>query len=102
MGGKKDAAYIADLCQGQMEDLFSEDKHQTMFGTLKDTTNLFFFDGASNVQKAGEILTVHYPRVHCLKGAAHAVVFFLSDIAKLPPICVSFCCALNLQMMYLI
>ena len=90
MGGKKDAAYITDLLQGQMEDLFLEDKHQTMFGTLKYTTDLIFFDGVSKVQKTREILTVRYLCTHCLKGAEHAVALFFSDITKLPLICVGF------------
>ena len=46
-GGKKDASYIADLFA----------KHVEEYDPIKRNTNLFFFDGASNVQKAGKVLT---------------------------------------------
>ena len=31
-------------------------------------TDLFFFDGASNVQKAGQVLMAKFPRTFCLHG----------------------------------
>jgi len=89
VGGKKDASYIADLFRNQMEELFSDPKHARMFGTLKENTDTFFFDGASNVQKAGEVLSVHYPRAVCLHGAEHVISLYFADISKLPPIKVS-------------
>ncbi len=62
-----------------------------MYGRLKDNTDVFFFDGASNVQKAGLVLEQKYPRAHTLHGAEHVISLFFSDIAKLVPIKVSYC-----------
>ena len=41
------------------------------------------FDGASNVQKAGAILSIHFPRVTCVHGAEHVVSLFFNDVFKL-------------------
>jgi hypothetical protein len=45
-GGKKDASYIADIFEDKVEEY---DPNHT-------STDLFYFDGTSNVQKAGEVL----------------------------------------------
>jgi hypothetical protein len=45
-----------------------------------------FFDGASNVQNAGAILRVTYPRVTRLHAAEHVPALFFKDISKLAPI----------------
>lgn len=74
-GGKKDAEYIAELFKPHMEQLDSKK-------TLIDTV---FFDGASNVQKAGELLEVDFPMVTVLHGAEHVVSLFFADIAKKIP-----------------
>ena len=47
---------------------------------------MVYFDGASNVQKAGKALAAAYPRVTSLHGAEHVVSLFFSDISKLGPI----------------
>ena len=41
-----------------------------------------FFDGASNVQKAGQLLAAKYPRMHVHACAAHCVSLFFSDICN--------------------
>ena len=41
---------------------------------------LFFFDGASNVQNAGELLRVKHPRITVGHGAEHVVSLFFSDV----------------------
>ena len=46
LGGKKDATYIADIFAAKVEEY--EPNHQL--------TDVFYFDGASNVQKAGQVL----------------------------------------------
>ena len=73
-GGKKDASYISkmfeeDVCEYDDDKLF---------------TDIFFFDGASNVQKAGRMLTVKYPRATCCHGGEHVLALFFSDLAKHP------------------
>jgi hypothetical protein len=45
-GGKKDAQYIAELFEGKVLE----------YNPQLLCTDVFYFDGASNVQKAGEIL----------------------------------------------
>jgi hypothetical protein len=75
-GGKKDAFYIADYMLEVV----------TKFDPLKELTDIFYFDGVSNVQKGGQVLEVIYPRSYCLHGGEHVVSLFFDDLAKLPPI----------------
>jgi hypothetical protein len=75
-GGKKDATYIARLFEPHLKTL----------DPTKKVVDLLYFDGASNVQKAGQILCAKYPRVTCLHGAEHVVSLFFDDISKLPAI----------------
>ena len=76
VGGKKDAPYIAGIFLPHLE------KHDPN----KCLADLVFFDGASNVQKAGRILEAKYPRLTCLHGAEHCVALFFTDIADFPQI----------------
>jgi hypothetical protein len=71
-GGKKDASYIAQL----LEDVVSE------YDPLKTRTNIFFFDGASNVRKAGLILQAKFPRATALWGGEHVCSLFFVDLSK--------------------
>ena len=82
-GGKKDAVYIASLLE---EVILPYDPDRTR-------TTIFWFDGAGNVQKAGRILEVMFPRAYSLHGGEHVISLFFSDIAKLPQIkvCLCFC-----------
>ncbi len=75
-GGKKDASYIAKLFE----------QHMRTLDPTKKVVVLLYFDGASNVQKAGHILCAKYPRVTCLHGAEHVVSLFFDDISKIPAI----------------
>jgi len=75
-GGKKDASYVADLVEVKV---LEYDPH-------KLCTDLFFFDGASNVQKAGEVLMARFPRTFCYHGGEHVVALFFSSIAKIKPV----------------
>jgi hypothetical protein len=72
-GRKKDASYIADLF----------DKKVMEFNPLKTCTDVFYFDGASNVQKAGEVLMARFPCSFCFHGSKHVVSLFFSSIAKI-------------------
>ena len=78
-GGKKDAPYIASLFE----------THLLVLDEQKTLVDLFYFDGASNVQKAGRLLSVKYPRAVCLHGSEHVVSLFFSDLAKMRPFKVS-------------
>jgi hypothetical protein len=71
-GGKKSASYIAECLITHMKSL---DPNKTF-------TDLVIFDGASNVQKAGEIVAEEYPLVSVTHGGEHVVSLWFSDIAK--------------------
>jgi len=75
-GGKKDAVYVASLFEEKVAE----------FDPRNQLTDVFFFDGASNVQKAGEVLMAKYPRSFSFHGGEHVVSLFFSSIAKLKPI----------------
>ena len=75
-GGKKDATYIAGLFKPHLKELDPQ----------KALVDLVYFDGASNVQKAGNILGAHYPCVTCLHGSKHVVSLFFGDLSKLSAI----------------
>ena len=49
--GKKDALFIANIFSGLFLD----------FDVGKNRADIFYFDGASNVQKAGAVLEVRFP-----------------------------------------
>ena len=42
------------------------------------------FDGASNVQLAGELLNIHYPNITVMRGVEHTVSLFFNDVSKIP------------------
>lgn len=71
-GLKKDARYVASELEPLMLEL---DPEKTLF-------DLAAFDGASNVQKAGKILEVIFPRVTTIHGAEHVMSLFFDDIFK--------------------
>ncbi len=75
-GGKKEASYIADL----FEEKVLEYDPQKLY------TDVFYFDGASNVQKAGDVLMARFPRSFCFHGGEHVVSLFFSSISKIKPI----------------
>ena len=47
---------------------------------------MFYFDGAANVQKAGDVLMAKFPRSCCFHGGEHVVSLFFSSITKIKPI----------------
>jgi hypothetical protein len=81
-GGKKDASYIANMFEEKVME----------YDSLKICTDLFYFDGVSNVQKAGEVLMAGFSHSFCFHGGEHVVSLFFSSIAKIKPIKV--CCVL--------
>ena len=52
--------------------------------------DLFYFDGASNVKKAGEVLEVKYPRTFAYHGGEHVIALWFTSIAQIPEIKVCF------------
>jgi hypothetical protein len=78
-GGKKDASYIADLFKEKVME----------YDPMKTCTEVFYFDGASNVQKAGEVLMARFPCSFRFHGGEHVVSLFFLSIAKIKPVKVS-------------
>jgi hypothetical protein len=78
-GGKKDESYIASLFEAKVAE----------YDPGNVNTDVFFFDGASNVQKAGEVLMAQFPHSFCFHGGEHVVSLFFSFIAQIPQIKVS-------------
>jgi hypothetical protein len=77
-------SYIADLF----------DEKAMEYDLLKTCTDVFYFDGESNVQKAGEVLMARFLCSFCFHGGEHVVSIFFSSIAKIKPVKV--CCAFAL------
>ena len=77
-GGKKDAKYIAKVIMPLIQQIESEE--DILKRKSQGTVDLVFFDGASNVQNAGEILRAFNPRITVGHGAEHVVSLFFSDV----------------------
>ena len=75
-GGKKDATFIAELFEVKVLE----------YDPQLLCTDVFYFDRASNVQKAGEILMAKFPRSFCFHGGEHVVSLFFSSLAKIKPV----------------
>ncbi len=76
LGGKKDATYIADVFVEKVDEY--DHNHQL--------TDVFYFDGAANVQKAGQVLMAKYPSTFCCHGGEHVVALFFTSLSKIKPI----------------
>jgi hypothetical protein len=72
-GGKKYAGFIAGSYLPHMKKIDPD----------KQLIDCVFFDGASNVQKAGNIMQVHYPRVMVLHGVEYVVYLFFKDLSNI-------------------
>ena len=76
-GGTKTGVYIAGLVKEQMDLLDPE----------KNLIDVVSFDGASNVQKAAQILQADCPRLFVIPAVEHSVSLFFSDLAKIEEVC---------------
>ena len=56
------------------------------FDAEKIRVGIFYFDGASNAQKAGSLLGVRFPRTVTYHGGKQVVALRLFNIAKIPEI----------------
>ena len=50
----------------------------------KSVIDVIMFYGASNVQLAGELLQIRYPKITVMREVAHTVFLFFNDISKFP------------------
>ena len=48
--------------------------------------DVFYFDGAGNVQKVGRLLEARFSRTTCLYGGEHALALWFAKVAKIPVI----------------
>jgi hypothetical protein len=79
-GEKKDALYIANLF----------DEKVMEYKPLKTCTDVYYFDGAINIQKAREVLMARFSWSFCFHAGEHVVSLFFFSIAKTKPVKV--CC----------
>lgn len=74
-GGKKDAYYIAMKMLPKMKEV---DPCKSLF-------HLIAFDGASNVQKAGVLMSQHFPRCTVIHSKEHVVHLVVKKVFELRP-----------------
>ncbi len=70
-GGKKDATYIDEIFQEKVNEFDLDGRN----------TDVFFFDGASNIQKVGQILCQTFPKLYCFCRGEHVLSLFFSDLS---------------------
>ena len=49
----------------------------------KKSIDIVMFDGASNVQLAGRLLKVNYPKLTVMRGVEHTMSLFFNDVSKI-------------------
>jgi hypothetical protein len=74
-GKKKDAKFIASLFRPHID---------AIEANYPDSTDVLFFDGASNVQLAGSVIGAKYSRTMTLHGSEHVISLFFNDIFGFP------------------
>ena len=52
----------------------------------KDRINVVAFDGASNVQKAADLLKEHFPAIAIMQGVEHTISTIMGRWIRLSPI----------------
>jgi hypothetical protein len=84
-GGKKDAKYIPGLLKpiiSWIEQTKDPNNQKTDHRVVVD---LVLFDCASNVQNAGKLVSITYPRITVVHSAEHVASLFFKDIfTKMP------------------
>jgi hypothetical protein len=84
-GGKKDAKYIAGLLKPIISRIEQTKDPNNQKTDHQGVVDLVLFDGASNVQNAGKLVFITYPRITVVHGAEHVVLLFFKDIfTKMP------------------
>jgi hypothetical protein len=88
-GKKKDGAFISSLFLPVIE----------MLDSLKDKTDIVFFDGGSNFQLAGRIIQAKFARITVVHGLEHVLSLVFEDISRIPVVRVSVVVSLLLYYM---
>ena len=73
-GGIKNGTFICNIFLN----------HFKIIDPHKSITDVIMFDGASNVQLAGELLKIRYPKITVMCGVEHTVSLFFNDVSKIP------------------
>ena len=74
------------LVQGNFISKRFSNRPLEQYDEKKSHTDMVLFYGASNIQKAGQILAASYPRITVLHGAKHMLSLLFSNIEKFPVI----------------
>ena len=77
---KNSAEYISGKFIPLIEAL--EDRPNKEGKKCKGIMDLLLFDGATSVEKAGQIMAARYPWLTVLHGAEHAISFVFGDLFK--------------------
>ena len=75
-GGKKDAAYIVKQMMPLMKTIDPD----------QELIDLIAFNRASNVQKAGQMLSEHWPRCSVIQGIEHTLSLVFRKLSALHPV----------------
>ena len=73
-GGEKNASFI---CNRLIDHFKIIDHHKSIIDVI-------MFDGDSNVQLAGELLQIRYPKMTVMRWVEHTVSLFFNDVSKTP------------------
>ena len=73
-GGEKNGTFICNIFLDHFKII---DPHKSILYVI-------MFDGASNVQLAGELLKICYPNITVMRGVEHTVSLFFNDVSKIP------------------
>ena len=73
-GGTNNATFICNIFLDHFKII---DPHKSIIDMIR-------FDGASNVQLAGELLQIRYPKITVMRGVEHTVSLFFNDVSKIP------------------
>ncbi len=85
-GGKKDAKYIARLLKPTISWIEQTKDPNNQKTDHRGVVDLVLFDGASNVQNAGKLVSITYPHITVVHGAEHVVSLFFKDIFTEMPV----------------
>jgi hypothetical protein len=84
-GGKKDAKYSVGLLKPIISRIEQTKEPKKQKTDHRGHVDLVLFDGASNVQNAGKLVSITYPCITVVHGAEHVVSLFFKDIfTKMP------------------
>ncbi len=79
-GRKKDAKYIARLLKPNISQIEQTKDPNNQKTDHQGVVDLVLFDGASNVQNAGKLVSITYLHITVLHGAEHIVSLFFKDM----------------------